>query len=323
MTGSSGELGGMMSGLVGLLGFLAATFGDVGGCTLFELESDTVCVRLIERVSGDGVRGRAAGLGGLLGFLLTSPVAGLDPGVSSPLRCRVGSSRRDLISTGGLADGVNGRSWTALFAGLALAGDPDLSASFFPDAGLAPFPPSNMDISDPVGAIDPESTTSPTLLPTLIAPTLTLLLGERAFGLGLTLRLAASVAAIKLGLFESTLPGEGDDEGEDSVGGWRNCWCWWFWCGFCCCCCPRCCSRAATMLRDAAASISGRPVALPPVLCVLSVAAARAPLPTAREERLGLGGAEGFLLWKAREAPLRAAAAAESVFAPPVAWAPG
>lgn len=131
--------------------------------------------------------------------------------------------------------GANSCSWTTGFAGaLAVrAGDADLSTSsftlrstsFFPDVDPGPFPPSNMDINDPVGAIDPESTTSPELA-VLIAPTLTLLRGERALGLGLTLRLAASVAAMKLGLFElSTLPAEYDDTGD---GGWRNCWCWWF-----------------------------------------------------------------------------------------------
>lgn len=57
---------------------------------------------------------------------------------------------------------------------------------------------SNIDIKLPVGAIDPESTTSP-LLAELIAPTLSRR-GVLALGLGLALRLAANVAAMKLGL---------------------------------------------------------------------------------------------------------------------------
>jgi hypothetical protein len=62
---------------------------------------------------------------------------------------------------------------------------------------------SNIEISDPVGGIDPESTISPLLDE---PPILVLLRGVRALGLGLALRLAASVAAMKLALLGSVLP---------------------------------------------------------------------------------------------------------------------
>jgi hypothetical protein len=62
---------------------------------------------------------------------------------------------------------------------------------------------SNMEISDPVGGIDPASTISPLLDE---PPMLVLLRGVRALGLGLALRLAASVAAMKLALLGSALP---------------------------------------------------------------------------------------------------------------------
>ena len=61
---------------------------------------------------------------------------------------------------------------------------------------------SNMDMSDPVGGIEPESTAS---LPVAALPTLSVLLGDLLRGHGLGFRLAASVAAMKLGLFGSTL----------------------------------------------------------------------------------------------------------------------
>jgi hypothetical protein len=64
------------------------------------------------------------------------------------------------------------------------------------------LPRSNMDISDVVGAIDNESTAS---LPLAVLPMLPTRLGVLCIGLGLALLLAASVAAIKLGLLESTL----------------------------------------------------------------------------------------------------------------------
>lgn len=66
-------------------------------------------------------------------------------------------------------------------------------------------PCSNMEMRDPVGAIDPESTTSP--LDELAVPTLVFLRGVRALGLGLALLLAASVAAMKLALLGSALAG--------------------------------------------------------------------------------------------------------------------
>jgi hypothetical protein len=62
---------------------------------------------------------------------------------------------------------------------------------------------SNIEMSDPVGGIDPESTISPLLDE---PPILVLLRGVRALGLGLALRLAASVAAMKLALLGSALP---------------------------------------------------------------------------------------------------------------------
>lgn len=62
---------------------------------------------------------------------------------------------------------------------------------------------SNIEISDPVGAIGPESTISPLLGEPSI---LVLLRGVRALGLGLALRLAASVAAMKLALLGSVPP---------------------------------------------------------------------------------------------------------------------
>lgn len=56
---------------------------------------------------------------------------------------------------------------------------------------------SNMEMSDPVGAIDPESTTSP-------RPDEAIFPGVLAFGVGLEFLLAASVAAMKLALLAST-----------------------------------------------------------------------------------------------------------------------
>jgi len=60
-----------------------------------------------------------------------------------------------------------------------------------------------MEMSDPVGGIEPESTISPLLDE---PPILVFLRGVRALGLGLALRLAASVAAMKLALLGSVLP---------------------------------------------------------------------------------------------------------------------
>lgn len=76
------------------------------------------------------------------------------------------------------------------------------------DALLAESLPlrSNMDISEPVGAMDPESTgASLPPLSVLAAPALALRrkAGAAILGPGLTLRLAASVAAMKLGLLGS------------------------------------------------------------------------------------------------------------------------
>lgn len=62
-----------------------------------------------------------------------------------------------------------------------------------------------MEMREFVGAIDPESTTSP--LDELPAPTLVFLRGVLALGLGLALLLAASVAAMKLALLGSALVG--------------------------------------------------------------------------------------------------------------------
>jgi hypothetical protein len=57
-----------------------------------------------------------------------------------------------------------------------------------------------MDINEVVGGMGSESTWS---LNTLAVPTLVFRLGVLAFGLGLALRLAARVAAMKLGLLGS------------------------------------------------------------------------------------------------------------------------
>lgn len=77
-----------------------------------------------------------------------------------------------------------------LFGVLLLTGSPSL-------------PLSNIEIREFVGAMDNESTTS---LPLVLAPpTLVLRRGVLFSGLGLALLLAASVAAMKLGLFGSTL----------------------------------------------------------------------------------------------------------------------
>lgn len=72
--------------MAGLLGFLVATFGEVGGCPLFELATDTVCARRTGCEFGDGVRGKIVGLGGLLGFLLSSPIVGPEVGNASSFR---------------------------------------------------------------------------------------------------------------------------------------------------------------------------------------------------------------------------------------------
>jgi hypothetical protein len=67
-----------------------------------------------------------------------------------------------------------------------------------------------MEISEPVGAMDPESTTTGALasfppVPAPGGPSLSFLLRlPRGLGLGLALLLAASVAAMKLGLLGST-----------------------------------------------------------------------------------------------------------------------
>jgi hypothetical protein len=79
---------------------------------------------------------------------------------------------------------------------------------------------SNMEIKLPVGAMLSESTAS-ALPKTLAAPKLIFLLGVLARGLGLTLLLAAKVAAIKLGLFGSN---RGAEEGCNGAEGPLN-WC--------------------------------------------------------------------------------------------------
>jgi hypothetical protein len=75
--------------------------------------------------------------------------------------------------------------------------------------GDGPFPLafSNIDINDPADANGPESTTSPTLPPLLaelIVPTLSALLTVfLPAAVGLVLRLAASIAAMRLWFFAS------------------------------------------------------------------------------------------------------------------------
>jgi hypothetical protein len=215
---------------------------------------------------------------------------------------------------------LNGRFSAALEATPSSTGGSLLKATVssterFPRTGVfltgsppppSPRPPSNIDIKDPVGGIGSESTATSAELTELIAPTLAFLLGAgdaaAGFGgLGLPLRLAASVAAMKLVLFGSTLGGV------------------WRWLPYCWFCWPEaaasCCILPATMLLAAAASMSGRPLTLPPVLWELSVAAARAPLLPFD----GGGGAGFFFLLKAREAPRRAAAGSEDA-PPPGAW---
>ncbi len=119
---------------------------------------------------------------------------------------------------------------------------------------------SNMVTREPVGGIGAESTASAAIK----APIASILLDRRAafiFGEGLTLRLAASVAAMRLGLFApSFVAGDGelyprprcdsgDDAGEAPDDGPA----------------PSCCSLAATRpAGDASESISGM---LPPVTC--------------------------------------------------------
>jgi hypothetical protein len=90
----------------------------------------------------------------------------------------------------------NRTSIELLFGVIFLTGSPGLRAS--------PLPCSNMDISDPVGGIGSESTASVAVL-MLVALTLGFLRGVvGAGGCGLALRLAASVAAMKLGLLFPT-----------------------------------------------------------------------------------------------------------------------
>ena len=159
-----------------------------------------------------------------VGLLMACPVAGFEDGSwSSFCACFLtGASELDRLSTDGF-DGVDGRTTGCLLIApspTALPSSPPspITSTFFADV----LAPSNMEINEPVGLIDPESTATsppapPTLLAALIPPALSFLLGERGLGLGLAFRLAASVAAMKEGLFVSTAP---------LFEGWR-----------CCCCC--------------------------------------------------------------------------------------
>lgn len=105
---------------------------------------------------------------------------------------------------------------SALLSGRSLS-----TGSWLSSAALtgSPFPRSNIEMSEFVGGMGSESTAS--LVVVLTVPTLTLRLGVLVFGVGLTLRLAASVAAMKLGLL-----GSGP---RDEPPGCRSCWCW-CWC---------------------------------------------------------------------------------------------
>lgn len=123
--------------------------------------------------------------------------------------------------------------------------------------------PSNMDTKEFVGGIGAESTASVAFS----APKASILLERRAvfaFGVGLTLRLAASVAAMRLGLFACSFePGDcdlyprprcdsGDETGEAAAAAAAG--------GD-----PSCCSLAATRPEGyASGSTSGM---LPPVTC--------------------------------------------------------
>lgn|SRR6478609_2496056 len=125
-------------------------------------------------VRGSGVNGFGFGLG--LGFGLVS---------SEGLSCCCVIPSSEMPSTGSLGT----------LAGIRLG---ELRFTGSP-ARLC----SNIEISDPVGAIGPESTISPLLDK---PSTLVLLRGVLALGLGLALRLAASVAAMKLALLGSVPP---------------------------------------------------------------------------------------------------------------------
>lgn len=185
---------------------------------------------------------------------------------------------------------VGGGSGTSAILSLELAGD--LAGDLLGDARLTGSPAlacSNIEMRDPIGASDPESTTSPPL-DELVAPTLVLLRGVLTFGVGLAFLLAASVAAMKLALFGSAFvpvyPG-------CSCDGLAPTWC---------------------ILDTVMPPYWSMSAMLPPVLWArrcftglrglpADVAAVRAPL-----SFFGGGGA-GFFFWKARDAPWRAVVA--------------
>lgn len=143
-------------------------------------------------------------------------------------RCGLGdrTSGTDLVT--GPGGGVSGRGFGLTFGllGLGFAFDGDssgagsrtsemLSAEFAGDLigdllgdwrlmGSPALACSNMEMRDSVGAIDPESTTSPPL-DEFQAPALASFPGVLALGVGLEFLLAANVAAMKLALLGSAL----------------------------------------------------------------------------------------------------------------------
>lgn len=130
---------------------------------------DSTSGALIVAARGGGVTGRGFGFSFGLGF-------GLAVGVSSIY----GTGSSGILSAESLG---------------ALTGDLFGEARF---TGSPVRACSNMEMRFPVGGIDPESTTSPLCDEARV----------RTLGLGLALRLAANVAAMKLALLASVFPAE-------------------------------------------------------------------------------------------------------------------